>query len=170
MKAVADIARLSSPRPAGGLLAAASAALLAGAFYFQHVEGLQPCPLCIAQRWAHGASLTVALATLLAGGRRAAPWLLAATGLAFLAGAAIAGYHAAVEWRWLESAFCETAGLAADSVEELEALLMATEPARCDEVPWSLAGLSMAGWNLVFSLALAAAALAAARRAAREGG
>ena len=169
MKALAGIARLSSPRPAGGLLAAASAAVVAGAFYFQHVEGLQPCPLCVAQRWAHGASFAAGLAALLAGGRRAAPWLLAATGLAFLAGAAVAGYHVAVERQWLESAFCETAGGAADSVEELEALLMATEPARCDQVPWSLAGLSMAGWNLALSLALAAAALAAARRAAREG-
>ena len=160
-------ARLPSPPLLGGLLAAASGALLAAAFYFQYVEGLAPCPLCIAQRWAHGASLSAGLAALLAGGRRAGPWLLAATAVAFLAGAAIAFYHVAVEQHWVESAFCDGAAIAADSIQELEALLMATEPARCDLVPWSLAGLSMAGWNVVLSLGLGLAALAGAREAGK---
>jgi disulfide bond formation protein DsbB len=160
---------LGSPRLVGLALAVVSAAMLLGAFYFQYVEDLQPCPLCIAQRWAHAGSLVVGL--LLAagiGGRRfRRPWLAALT-LAFLTGAGIAAYHVGVEQQLFESAFCG-AGDAADTIEALKAELMATDVARCDEIPWSLAGISMAGYNALISLAMAAVALCALiRRPAKE--
>ena len=139
--------------------------MLGGAFYFQHVEGLQPCPLCVAQRWAHGASLVLGLMAFAAGRGRLAVWLLAATGLAFLAGAGIAGYHVGVEQHWIDSAFCGSPDLLADTVEELKALLWETEVVRCDEIPWSLLGISMAGYNFIISLALAVLALVGAGKA-----
>ncbi|MGY8996654.1 MAG: disulfide bond formation protein B, partial [Alphaproteobacteria bacterium] len=67
---------LSRPRLLGALLALASAAMLGGAFYFQHVEGLQPCPLCVAQRWAHAASLGLGLIVFAFARDCLAPWLL----------------------------------------------------------------------------------------------
>jgi disulfide bond formation protein DsbB len=152
---------LERPRLVGLALAAVSALMLLGAFYFQYVEDLQPCPLCIAQRWAHAAVLAIGL--LLAagiGGRRfARPWL-AALCLAALASAGIAAYHVGVEQQLIDSAFCGVSE-GADTIEALKAELMGTEVARCDEIPWSLAGISMAGYNTLISLAMAAVALAA---------
>ena len=150
---------LDRPRLVGLVLALASAAMLAGAFYFQHVEGLQPCPLCVAQRWAHVVCLAIGLilAFGIGGGKLDRPWLAALT-LAFLGSAGIAAYHVGVEQQWIESAFCGVSG-GADTIEDLKAQLWETDVVRCDEIPWSLAGISMAGYNLLISLVLAAVAL-----------
>ena len=53
--------------PRHGLLACAaiSAALLTGAFLFEHVGGMAPCSLCIWQRWAHAAVILAAMTGLL---------------------------------------------------------------------------------------------------------
>lgn len=164
----ATSATVSPVRQIALLLALASAAMLAAAFWFQFYRGLDPCPLCLAQRWAHAASLAIGLVTALVATRRSAPVLLALLGLAFLAGAGIAGYHVGVEQHWFESAFCGSGDVVAQTVEDLKALLMDTEVARCDEIAWSLLGISMAGYNLIVSAALAAVAFIAARWAARR--
>ncbi|MBC6438814.1 MAG: disulfide bond formation protein B [Rhodospirillales bacterium] len=146
------------PRALGGLLALASGLMLAGAFYFQYVEGLQPCPLCISQRWAHAACLVVGLATAFAGRGSVAPPLLALLTLCFVASMGIAGYHVAVEQGWIESSFCGAGDVVGQTVEELKAALWETAILRCDEVPWSLAGISMAGYNMMISSLLAGVA------------
>ncbi|MGH6719142.1 MAG: disulfide bond formation protein B, partial [Alphaproteobacteria bacterium] len=59
-----DILRAARPPTVRRLalaLALGSAALLLGAFYFQYVAGLAPCPLCLDQRYAHGAVIVLAL-------------------------------------------------------------------------------------------------------------
>ena len=89
-----------------------------------------------------------------------APPLLAAAGLAFLVGAGIAGYQVGVELSWFESS-CATP-ITGTTVEKLRASLLAAPVVRCDEVAWSLWGISMAGWNALLSLALGLAALYAA--------
>ena len=53
----------------------------------------------------------------------------------------------------------------ANSLEALRAQVMAAPVTRCDEVAWSLFGISMAGYNVAISLALAAYAFVAARTA-----
>jgi disulfide bond formation protein DsbB len=59
---------------------------------------------------------------------------------------------------WDGPAGC-TANLAAGaSTADLVDQLLATPVVRCDDVPWSLFGLSMAGWNALFSLDIAAVA------------
>ena len=147
--------------PRHGLLACAamSTALLIGAFLFQHVGGMAPCSLCIWQRWAHAAVIVAAAIGLLALPSRAALLLPMAAALASFG---IAGYHAGVEWQlWEGPAGCTAslgAGLgAADLVDQL----LATPVVRCDDVPWSLFGLSMAGWNALLSLDIAGVALLA---------
>ncbi|MCW2244594.1 disulfide bond formation protein DsbB [Azospirillum fermentarium] len=156
----------TDPRLPALLLGAASAGVLAAALIFQFGFGYQPCILCIWQRWPYVAVLIFAIVTVLF--RR---WqgvgdaLLVASGLALLAGAGIAVYHVGVEQHlWAGTASCgSTAPIGTLSVEELRARLMATPITRCDEVQWSLFGVSMAGYNVVISLALAAYALASAR-------
>lgn len=154
---------LPAARNAAGLVLAASLALLLGALAFQYLGGYAPCVLCHWQRWAHAATIVLALAAFAV--PRAAAWFLAAAALALLAGAGIAGFHVGVEQHWWEgTAECGSAVSGASSVEALRARLLAQPVVRCDEVAWSLFGVSMAGYNLLLSLGLAAFAAAVAAR------
>jgi disulfide bond formation protein DsbB len=155
---------VSSPRDSRAVAlacAVTSGSLLAGALYVQYVENLPPCPLCIYQRYAHLAALGLALlALVLAGRRRSAA--LAAAGLAYVAGAAVAVFHVGVENRWWAGLEECVGNAGAATVEELKAQLLATTPARCDQVLWSLLGISMAGYNAMISAGLALLGLTAA--------
>jgi disulfide bond formation protein DsbB len=149
---------------------AASLAMLAGAWGFQYIGGLQPCALCLYQRWPYWVAMGIGLAGVLLARRLGARGMAALAGagaLTFLAGAAIAGFHVGVEQHWWEGlAACGGAGGLNDpglSLAELRARLLATPVVRCDEVPWSLFGISLAGYNFVASLALAGASGWAAR-------
>lgn len=155
---------LADPRRASLLLGLASAGVLGAALVFQYGFGYQPCVLCIWQRWPYVGVLVFTLLTLLF--RR---WpgvgdaLLIASGLALLANAGIAGYHVGVEQHWWAgTSGCGVPG-AATSLDQLRAQVMAAPIVRCDDIPWSLFGVSMAGYNVLVSLVLAAFAFAAAR-------
>jgi disulfide bond formation protein DsbB len=149
------------------MLAAAggSAALLAGALAFQYLGGMAPCALCIWQRWPHLAAVVIGAAAVALPGR-ALPVLGA---LAALATAGIGGFHVGVEQGWWEGlASCSAGSIAGLSVDDLlNPNVTVAAPVRCDEIPWSLAGLSMAGWNMALSFALAAIWVMAATRPAR---
>lgn len=166
-------ARIATRRIGAVMLATAgSAALLAGAWFFELVMGLEPCKLCLEQRWPHYAVLAVGLVTLLAlrlgadDRRLALP--LALLGLLLFASAGIAAYHVGVELGWFigpadcgATAPLSSGGTAADFLRQLQT----TRVISCKAVQWSLFGISMAGWNGLFSGALAAVAgLALARR------
>ncbi len=142
-----------------------SAALLFGAYMFQHVGGLEPCPLCLLQRYPHFAVLGVALAAaLVSGWPRTA--LLACAGLACLVSTGYAVFHVGVEEGWFASA-CAT-GVSGASVDDVRASLMAAPTTRCDEIPWSLIGVSMAGWNALISFGLAMVCFLSALAALRS--
>ena len=150
------------------LLASASAAILATALASQYWGGLVPCALCLYQRvpyWvAIGAGIAgAALAAV--GWRGAAAAAVAACAAAFAVGLGIAAYHVGVEqgW-WAGTAACSgvPSGAAANPAELLR--MLETAPmVRCDEVAWSLFGVSMAGYSALASLALLAFAAGSAR-------
>ncbi len=143
------------------LAAAGSAALLAGALAFQYLGGLAPCPLCLWQRWPHAAA--VALGAL--GAVLPAAWVAGLGAVAAAASGGIGVYHTGVERGWWQGpATCAGADVGGLTPEELLARIMQAPLVRCDEVAWSLGGLSMASWNAVLSFALAALWLAAALR------
>ena len=147
--------------PRHGLLACAaiSAALLTGAFLFEYVGGMAPCKLCIWQRLAHVAVITAAMVGLLVLPSRKALMLPL---VAALTSFGIAGYHAGVEWQlWEGPAGCSANLGASLGAADLVDQLLATPVVRCDDVPWSLFGLSMAGWNALLSLDIAGVALLA---------
>lgn len=135
------------------LAGAGSAALLLGAFAFQYLGGLAPCPLCLWQRWPHAAAVVIALLALAIPGR-----LLPLLGIvAALTTAGIGAYHTGVErlW-WAGPATCSAGSIAGVDVADLLDPTKAVAPVvRCDEVAWQFAGLSMASWNVVLSLGLA---------------
>lgn len=148
----------------------ASAAMLAIAHAFQTFGGLAPCTLCLRQREVYWTAAAVALvAMLLVRTRGGARWRGPANlvlGLIFLAGAGIAAYHAGAEWKWWPGpTACASAGggVSADAMAGLLAGDKIKPPA-CDEAAWVFAGLSMAGWNVLISLGLAALSLLAAWR------
>ncbi|MEL6582835.1 MAG: disulfide bond formation protein B [Pseudomonadota bacterium] len=143
--------------------AAGSAGLMIAALAFQYIGGLPPCQMCIWQRYPHVAAIALgALAVLLPGGAR---FIALLGGLALFATAAIGAFHAGVEQGWWEGVTACAAGgdVTALSTEDLLAQIMEAPVVRCDEIPWSLFGISMAGWNALLSLALAGVWVQAAR-------
>jgi len=136
----------------------ASAALLAGAHAFERFGGLAPCPMCLDQRERHWAVLAVAatcFAALLFIKRAIAPRIAAlALALAFGFAFAAAAHHVAVEQGWM-IATCESDASLIGPVTFEGAL----EAPKCDEIAWSLFGISMAGYNALISLALMIASL-----------
>jgi disulfide bond formation protein DsbB len=151
------------------LLLLGSGALLLGALFFQYAMGLPPCPLCHYQRWPHIAVLVLAAGALAIGPGALRPWLLGLIGVVLLAGMAIAIFHAGVEQKWWAGlAVCEGSGDDTGvGVDDITKALNRRPAPRCDQIAWSLFGLSMAAWNAIISLALAAFAFRAAFAAGR---
>ena len=163
--------RAPAYRTGGATLLLAAAVILA-ALAFEHLGGYAPCPLCLQQRYAYYAgvpALFLALVLLSAGYARvaAAVFLLVAAG--FLANAGLGAYHAGVEWKfWPGPDTCAGAAQPLSTGGGLLEDLATARVIRCDEAPWQFLGLSLAGWNVVASLFLAAGAASAALKALRS--
>ncbi len=138
-----------------------SAALLAGAFGFQYIGGLWPCTLCIWQRWPHAAAIVFA-ALGLSLPHRIWPIL---GGVAALTTAAVALFHVGVEQAWWEGlATCTADTMGNVSLDDLlNTDVTVGAPVRCDAIAWQMFGISMAGWNGLVSLVLAAVWFRSAR-------
>ncbi|MCV3271011.1 disulfide bond formation protein B [Roseobacter sp. WL0113] len=143
------------------LAALGSAALLIGAFAFQHLGGLPPCALCIWQRYPHGVAVLIGLVAL-----RVQHGALAAAGaLAAFATGAVGAFHVGVEQGWWEGpTTCSAGSIQGLSADDLLDQIMAAPLVRCDEIAWQMLGISMAGWNALLSFGLMALWLAALRR------
>src|SRR5437879_2826494 len=145
-------------------IAAIAAATLAGAWFFQLVLDIRPCPLCLEQRYTYYLALPLA-AFIAFFASRGAPRQVLMAGfvillLAALANAWLGGYHAGVEWKfWQGPTDCSGPlvdfGKAGNLLEQLDKVKVI----RCDEVQWRFLGLSLAGYNVLISLAMAAIAL-----------
>ena len=164
-------ALLAHPWVPAALVIVGTGALVA-AFAAEHWGGLPPCELCLWQRWAYAAAIGLLMPGMFVKDRpRARALILGMGAVAFLAGAGIAFFHAGVEQGWWQGLTgCTNAAAGATSVEDLLRQLEAAPIARCDEIPWSFLGLSMAGWNVPAMLGLAAIAALAARATARLSG
>lgn len=153
------ISRLLSPTPVLLGVAAVSVLALAAAFASEAFLGLEPCKLCIYQRWPYAIAAAICLAAYAAESKcpKAPLAALLASALAFLINSGIALYHSGVERHWWKSALdgCLVPNMGTDSQSILENILSA--PAgRCDEIPWAdpVFGLSLANYNVVMGLAL----------------
>ncbi|MCC6949590.1 MAG: disulfide bond formation protein B [Bradyrhizobiaceae bacterium] len=150
----------ANPLSAAALAVALAAALtLAGAWFFELVIGLEPCPLCLDQRVPYyiAVPLGLALARLASAPARAhyARIGLALLGIVMLVGAGYGVYHAGVEWGfWQGPTAC--AGTTATPGDILSQLKTTTRVVSCSEAPWRFLGLSLAGYNVLIAGALAA--------------
>jgi len=140
-----------------------SLALLLGAFGFQAL-GYAPCQMCLWQRYPHAAAILIGLLALAMPGR-ILPLLGA---LAAFSTAAIGVFHTGVERKWWEgiTSCAGTGDITTLSATDLLDTSRDLGPplVKCDEVAWEFLGISMASWNVLFSLAFVALWLMAARR------
>jgi disulfide bond formation protein DsbB len=139
---------MRSNRAATALLLAGPTALLAGALAFQHIGGLAPCEMCLWQRWALVAAIGLALLGWMLRHNRA---VLALAAVAVQTGAGIALFHAGVEQHWWKGITECAAPMLSGSSADIMGQIMAQPLVRCDAIPWSLFGISMAGWNALIS-------------------
>jgi disulfide bond formation protein DsbB len=167
-----ELIRTTPAAAAAVAVAAVGAATIAGAWFFQYGLGLQPCPLCLEQRIPYYAAIPLAALIALAASRGMPRKLvvggLVAVALLMLWGAGLGAYHAGVEWHWWPGPQDCTGPVAPlGSASDLLKRIQATSVVRCDEAAWRFLGLSLAGYNVLISLALAAIALWGVRRPAR---
>jgi len=139
------------------LLLLACLGALGTALTTQYGFGLKPCVLCIYQRIPY--VIAALLAAVALSSRLSVPGkmaLIALCGVAFFVDSGIAVFHVGVEHHWWEGlAACVGGGPQANSVDALKAMLAGPPPVPCDQIPWSLFGISMAGYNAMFAFGLA---------------
>jgi disulfide bond formation protein DsbB len=142
------------------VILAAAVATIAGALVFEHVFGLLPCKLCLVQRNPYYLAIPLALVAAVAPVRWARIGLMLLA-LVFLASAGLGIYHSGVEWGFFAGPSdcggtpAPTAGSMGDFLKQLETMRIVS----CTEAAWRFFGLSLAGWNVLISLALVGAAL-----------
>ena len=138
-----------SAQLARALALAVPALLLGGAYVAEYGFGLYPCEMCWWQRYPHFAALALAGFAFLIPPPRL--WT-ALAGVAILASAAIGGFHAGVEYKWWQGiTSCARIVPSDPGASPLEAI-MNTPMISCDEPQWALLGISLAGFNFLFSL------------------
>ena len=133
------------------------AGLLAGALGSQYIGGLVPCEMCHWQRWPHYFAVAVAGLSFAARGTPASRALVLLATAAIAVSGAIGVYHAGVELGTFQGMTACTAGGSGATGADLLKEIINTPLVRCDQVQWSLLGISMAGWNAILSLSGAAA-------------
>src|SRR5580704_10732735 len=146
-----------------------STATIVGAWYFEFVLRLPPCPLCLEERLPYHVVIALSLLMAIAALARA-PRTLLAVGFTAIIVAMLGTYHAGVEWHWWAGP-TDCSGPITDLSAKGSILgqLTSIHVVRCDEAAWRFLGISLAGYNVLISLALAAIAgygLLASRRSA----
>ena len=142
---------------ARGLALLVPLALLGGALGSQFIGHLIPCEMCVWQRWPHLVALIAAVLAFVIPNRPIQTLLVLVAGLAIATSGGIGVYHAGVEYHWWPGITPCTASIksGANYLEEI----LRMPYVRCDLPQWTLFGISLAGFNALFSLAGALAIL-----------
>lgn len=155
---------MTLPRSYFLLILLACAGALGVALTAEHVFGLEPCILCLYERIPYAIAGVAGLAMVALPTspnlRRLAFILIV---LAFTANAGLSIYHVGVEQAWWASPACQGGSPATMSLDSMKQALSGPLPPACDDVQWSLFGISFAGYNLLFSVALVLFSLLVAR-------
>jgi disulfide bond formation protein DsbB len=125
-------------------------ALMAGALGSEIWGGLYPCEMCHWQRWPHYGAIGLALVALVLRSSSISRVFVILAALGILASGLIGAFHAGVEYGWWEGLTrCATApGGGGDLLTNI----MRAPMIRCDEAQWTLAGISLAGYNALLSI------------------
>ncbi len=140
-------------------------ALLWGAIGSQYLGGLHPCEMCMWQRWPHVAAIAAAIAAIALYRRRGLSAVFTVLAGLFIATSGIIGaFHAGVEYGWWQGL---TSCATTNGTVSLDSIMNAPL-VRCDVAPWTLAGISLAGFNALFSLGGAALVIGLVMRGGRR--
>ena len=150
-----------------------AAATILGAFFFEYVIGLTPCPLCLAQRVPYYMLMALGPFLILAAGKpRATPQIISYVPVVLLMGfsAYMGGYHAGAEWGfWPGPTTCAApAALPTTPADLLRQVQTAKPIADCTVAAWRFLGVSLAGWNAVISAMMTLVAIAGIVYSARK--
>ncbi|MBI2707968.1 MAG: disulfide bond formation protein B [Proteobacteria bacterium] len=139
------------------LLTLFSVGVLGMAYVLEHYYGFQPCQMCLYEQKIFMVTGAISLFSLLLLSARWQHYAIVLLGFLFLGGALVAAYHVAIQHHWVSlPAFCSSQDFSSfDSVEALKEQMLKTPLVRCDQVTWSLFGLSLAAYNAIISLILA---------------
>ena len=155
-------ARAQPVTSAAVAIAVIGIATVLGAYFFQYALGLPPCPLCLEQRVAYYISIPLAAMIMLGvsvgASRKVLILALLAIAAAMLWNAGLGVYHSGVEWHWWQGPQDCSGAIPNFSGGSLLEQMQKTRVIRCDEAAWRFLGLSLAGYNVLISLALAAIA------------
>ncbi len=144
-----------APRRVLATVAAACFVMLAFGLYLQHVVGLNPCPMCIVQRYALLMVGLIAGLTALSGRRM----VLASGGVLMLLMAGFGGFTAARQ-SWLQWYPPEISSCGRDFYGMIETFplqraipMIFKGSGDCTKIDWTFLGLSLANWSFLwFSL------------------
>ena len=162
-----------TPRLGYGVAALVCVGLLAFALYLQHVQGQDPCPLCILQRMAFmGMTGVFGVGALHGPAKRGAIVYSTLAAIIATIGAGIAGRQV-----WLQSLPPEKVPACVPGLEYMlyrfplsQALQkIIAGSGECAEAGWRFLGLTIAGWSLVWLIVLGAFAIVVAVRARPRG-
>ncbi len=141
---------------------ACAAAIATAIFYFQHYLGLEPCPLCIFQR----ISIMVVGVLFFIGMLHGPQGMMRRVYGVLLSLASLAGIGIAVRHLWLQYGSHEelACGGTLEFMLENDPLMKVIEDVfkgtgDCGEIVWSLFGISIPGWTLVFLMGMLAISL-----------
>lgn len=150
---------MTSLRSAHWLALLLPAGLIGGALISQFWFGLFPCEMCHWQRWPHYAAMLIALLAFAVPVNRGRAVFVALAALAIATSGAIGVFHAGVEYGWWAGlTSCSAPG--SGSLEDI----FNAPLTRCDVAPWTMLGISLAGFNAILSLAGAGLILTLLRR------
>ncbi len=161
------------PLTAAAILVLVGLATIGGFFFFEYGMHLPPCELCLLQRKSYYVAVPLAALLWVGAGHGASRKVLLlgflVIALVMLWNSGVAAYHAGIEWKlWSGPKDCtgpiDKFGAARDLLNSLQSINLV----RCDVAQWRFLGLSLAGWDVPLSLALAGVAGWGARSALKR--
>jgi disulfide bond formation protein DsbB len=165
LDSISQLIRVLALRPCSVLaaIAALCVGLLAFGLYLQHVVGLEPCPMCIVQRYTLVAvAVLAALAAMLCRGR--GTQVLASAGLVLVAGfgAFVAARQSFLQWYPPEVASCGRDFYGMIEAFPLQRVIpmLFKGNGDCSAIDWTFLGLTIANWSFLNFSLMAAVALA----------
>jgi len=160
-----SLAAMARERPitaAAVAVAVLGAATILGAWFFQYGLGYQPCPMCFEERYPYYFAIPLAVMVVLGesvgASRRVLLLALFVIAASMLWNAGFATFHAGVEWKWWEGPRDCSGDFGGVGAGGLLKELQSIHVPRCDEAAWTFLGISLAGYDALISLALAAIA------------
>jgi disulfide bond formation protein DsbB len=169
LEILVSVKLLNSPRRVWLGVVLVCLGLLSFGMYLQHVVGLEPCPMCIVQRYAMvlmalvaliGAFVSARVGTLMVGGSL----VLLAEG-----GAYVAARQSWLQWNPPEAVSCgrDFYGMIETFPLKQAIPMIFKGSGDCSKVDWTFLGGSIANWSFVVFLVMGAVALVTTLRVLR---